>query len=107
MKDYYDIDSIANKFDFDGAVLSEALKKTFENREHTFTIEQFNQVIRFGSNGVMQEKWKMFIRKINVQTEDYNTVLKTIRNFLEPPFAAAIENKTFNEHWSSVDGKWL
>lgn len=32
MKDYYDIYYLANKFDFDGATLTEALKKTFENR---------------------------------------------------------------------------
>ncbi len=30
MKDYYDIYYLANKFDFDGKVLSEALKKTFD-----------------------------------------------------------------------------
>ena len=32
IKDYYDIYYLANKFDFDGATLTEALKKTFENR---------------------------------------------------------------------------
>ena len=30
MKDYYDIYYLANKFDFDGVTLTEALKKTFE-----------------------------------------------------------------------------
>lgn len=45
MKDYYDIYYIANKFDFDGKILSEALGKTFANREHNFTIEQFEQVM--------------------------------------------------------------
>ena len=44
MKDYYDLYYIANKFDFDGAVLTDALRKTFANREHNFTIEQFEQV---------------------------------------------------------------
>ncbi len=41
MKDYYDIYYLANKFDFDGATLTEALKKTFENRGRTFTVGQF------------------------------------------------------------------
>lgn len=44
MKDYYDIYYLANKFDFDGATLTKALKKTFENRGHAFTIKQFEQV---------------------------------------------------------------
>lgn len=50
MKDYYDLYYLANKFDFDGATLTEALQKTFENREHLFTVEQFEQVMAFGSD---------------------------------------------------------
>ena len=107
MKDYYDLYYIANKFDFDGAVLSEALRKTFANREHHFTVEQFEQVMSFGDDSVMQKKWKAFIRKINTKTDDYSTVLKTIQNFLEQPFIAAAENKTFTERWSAPNSKWI
>ena len=39
--------------DFDGATLTEALKKTFENRGHKFTVEQFDQVMAFGSDDAM------------------------------------------------------
>ena len=45
MKDYYDIYYLANKFDFEGEVLAEALKKTFANRERCFTNEQFERVM--------------------------------------------------------------
>lgn len=48
MKDYYDIYYLANKFDFDGVTLTQALKKTFENRGRTFTVGQFEQVMGFG-----------------------------------------------------------
>ena len=107
MKDYYDIYYIANKFDFDGEVLTEALRKTFANREHHFTLEQFEIVMGFGDNAAMQKKWKAFVRKINTKTDDYSTVLKTIRNFLEQPFAAAVENNIFADRWSAADGKWI
>lgn len=99
MKDYYDIYYIANKFDFNGGVLTEALKKTFSNREHSFSPEQFKQVMSFADDAAMQKKWKAFVRKINTKTDDYSTVLKTIQNFLEQPFIAAAENKTFTECW--------
>ena len=56
MKDYYDIYYLANKFDFDGGTLTKALKKTFENRGHAFTIEQFEQVMSFAGNDAMQKK---------------------------------------------------
>ncbi len=107
MKDYYDLYYIANKFDFEGRVLTEALRKTFDNREHHFTVEQFKQVMSFADDAAMQKKWKAFVRKINTKTDDYSTVLKTIRIFLEQPFTAAVENITFAERWSAADGEWL
>ena len=107
MKDYYDIYYLANKFDFDGKVLTEALKKTFENRGHTFTIEQFEQVMSFADDSAMQKKWKAFCRKINTKTDDYSIVLRTMQNFLEQPFMAAVENKTVTACWSAANSEWI
>ncbi len=107
MKDYYDIHYLANKFDFDGATLTEALRKTFENRGHTFTAEQFELVTAFDSDEAMQKKWKAFVRKIDAKTDDYSTVLKTIKTFLIKPFTAAVVCKEFNEKWSATSGEWM
>lgn len=107
MKDYYDLYYIANKFDFEGRVLTEALRKTFDNREHHFTVEQFKQVMSFADDAAMQKKWKAFVRKINAKTDDYSTILRTMWDFLEQPFTAAVENITFAERWSAADSEWL
>ncbi len=106
MKDYYDIYYLANKFDFDGQVLTEALKRTFENREHIFTIEQFEHIINFANDLNMQKKWKAFIRKINTKGDDYSNVINTIKAFLEKPFISIIENKSFTGQWYSSQQKW-
>ncbi len=107
MKDYYDIYYLANKFDFDGSTLAEALKKTFENRGHHFTAEQFRQVMTFGSDEAMQKKWKAFCRKIDSTTDDYSSVLATIESFLEEPFMAAIiDHLEFNKKWSAISNEW-
>ncbi|MDO4445703.1 MAG: nucleotidyl transferase AbiEii/AbiGii toxin family protein [Bacillota bacterium] len=106
MKDYYDIYYIANKFDFDGKVLSEALRKTFANREHSFTVEQFEQVMTFDSDDAMQKKWKAFIRKIDTKTDDYSTVLKTIKDFLSMPFSVAIQDADFDKKWYAAECRW-
>lgn len=106
MKDYYDIYYLANKFDFDGVVLTEALKKTFENRGHVFTVEQFEQVMDFENDEAMQKKWKAFCRKIDIKTDSYSTVLRTIRSFLRKPIVAAIDKKPFNEHWTATRNTW-
>ena len=107
MKDYYDIYYLANKFDFDGKMLTEALKKTFENRGHAFTVEQFEQVMGFDRDGAMQKKWKAFVRKIDTKTDDYGTVLKTIKEFLTEPFVAAVKGKEIIDKWSAYSGKWM
>lgn len=107
MKDYYDIYYLANKFDFDGKVLTEALKKTFENRGHTFTIEQFEQVMSFADDSAMQKKWKAFCRKIDTKTDDFNTVLKIIEAFLTKPFTVAVEGTKLNEFWRAQPGLWM
>ena len=95
MKDYYDIYYLANKFDFDGVLLTEAMKKTFANRDHSFTVKQFEQVMAFNSDEAMQKKWKAFCRKTDIKTDDYSTVLKTINEFLFEPFVAAVEGRNY------------
>lgn len=107
MKDYYDIYYLANKFDFDGNVLTEALRKTFKNRGHNFTVEQFKQVMNFDEDTAMQKKWKAFVRKIDTKTDNYSTVLKTIKAFLTKPFTAAVGDKEFTEKWSAIHGEWM
>ena len=107
MKDYYDIYYLANKFDFNGATLTDALKKTFANRNHVFTIEQFEQMLEFDSDEAMQKKWKAFVRKIDTATDDFDVVLKTIKSFLTKPFIAVFENKEVTEQWSATKNEWI
>lgn len=107
MKDYYDIYYLANKFDFDGSILTEAFKKTFANRDHNFTVEQFEQMLEFDSDDAMQKKWKAFIKKINTKTDNFETVLKTIKAFLKEPFVFTAEKTDYAKHWSASNRKWI
>ena len=106
MKDYYDIYYLANKFDFDGTLLTEALKKTFENRGHNFMIEQFERVMNFVNDDAMQKKWKAFVRKIETKTDDFGKVMETINIFLAGPMNAAVENISFSGYWSAEENEW-
>lgn len=106
MKDYCDIYYLANKFDFDGALLAEAMKKTFANRNHSFTVEQFEQVMAFDGDEAMRKKWKAFCRKTDIKTDDYSTVLKAIRSLLSEPFAAAVEGRNYVKRWSGSENRW-
>ena len=91
MKDYYDLYYLGNYFEFDNAMLAEAMRKTFANRNHHFTMEQFEQVMAFGDDEGMQKKWKAFSKKIDTETEEFSTVLRVIKMFLSEAFAEAIQ----------------
>lgn len=107
MKDYYDIYYLANKFDFDGAVLTDALKKTFANRGHSFTVEQFDRVMKFGNDETMQKRWKAFCKKADIEADDFGAVLKTIRTFLRHPFVSAVEgNDCDSLAWVAIENEW-
>ena len=106
MKDYFDLYYLANKFDFDGTILAEALSKTFSNRNRSFTIEGFNQIMTFDPKGEMQKKWLSFSKKINAEPTEFKTILKTIKVFLKEPLEAIFQKKSFRSHWSAHLGKW-
>ncbi len=106
MKDYYDLYYLANKFDFDGAVLTEALRETFANRNRQFTAEQFEQIIAFDTDDGMQKKWKAFTKKTGIKAEDLRTVLDVISVFLFEPCIAAIEKREYSMQWSTANLMW-
>lgn len=106
MKDYYDIYYLANKFDFDGKILVDALKRTFVNREHKFTVEQFEQVVSFDADDLMQRKWKAFIKKIDAKTDDFSKVINTIDDFLRFPIETALNGTNFLMQWKASSNIW-
>ena len=83
MKDYYDIYYLSKHFEFDSEILSEAMRKTFANRNHSFSKEQFDQVMQFGTNPEMKKKWHFFARKININDIDFEEVMREIKEFFE------------------------
>ena len=106
MKDYYDIYYLSHKFDFDGKVLCEALDRTFTNREHSFTIEQFQQIMTFDSDDGMQKKWKAFTKKIDAKTDGFSTILQDINDFLCEPYTAVMNGRAFEKKWNVNEGIW-
>ena len=107
MKDYYDIYYLSHKFDFDGKVLYEALGSTFTNRGHGFTLEQFQQIMTFDSDDVMQKKWKAFTKKIGVKMDEFSSILQDINAFLCDPYTAVMNGYVFRKMWDANEGKWV
>ena len=105
MKDYYDIYYLANKFNFDGKTLTEAMKKTFANRNRAFTVEQFDQMLSFSADDAMQKKWTAFCKKVNTES-DFSAVLETIRAFLLQPYQAVVSGSDYVKNWIVNKQMW-
>lgn len=106
MKDYYDLYYLANHFDFNGATLEEALRRTFANRSHSYTLEQFRRITAYASNDGMQKKWRAFVKKTNIKTDDFKTVLDMVRRFLWEPYKAVVRAESFDGAWRSETADW-
>ena len=106
MKDYYDIYYLANKFDFAGATLCEALRKTFANRERNYTAADFAQVTALANDADMHKKWAAFLKKIQAPTMTFEDVLAVMNVFLGGVFLAAVEGGAFDGEWVAANGAW-
>lgn len=85
MKDYYDLYNILSKEQYDGAVLQEAIIRTFENRHTPYNADAVFFRENFADNQQMQVRWQAFMRKIT-QGKDlsFSEAVKYIQNVLRP-----------------------
>lgn len=77
------------------------------NREHSFTLEQFQQIIAFGSDDGMQKKWRVFTKKLDVKMDEFPVILQTISHFLEEPYTAVLSEQVFEKQWKANHKSWM
>lgn len=102
MKDFYDLNFIAESNSFNKNILKKAISETFENRGTN--IEDKNIVFNetFKNNQQKQTQWASFIQlnKLNLKINFYDAVSK-IESFIEPIFKG--ETKP---NWNPQNWKW-
>jgi predicted nucleotidyltransferase component of viral defense system len=86
MKDFYDIWRLSRQFEFDDAVLSEAIRQTFETRGTD--LMPFNELkADLLENKTLEKQWTAFLAKSGVPgPESFQEVLDQIAAFLGPLF---------------------
>jgi hypothetical protein len=102
MKDFVvvpnaDIWSLASRFEFDGAILAQAIRETFRARQTTLppTPAVFSDV--FANDREKQAQWVAFVRRIQVENApaSLSDVVQYIKAFLQPVIQALIEERPF------------
>lgn len=107
MKDFYDIWVLSQSFDFNGVQLSQAIRRTFENRRTPLHTAPTVFEPSFAQENGKQVQWHAFIRKAHLTgaPEDFANVAAAIKAFLEPVVAALADGRAFREEWKAP-GPW-
>ncbi len=108
MKDFYDIWLMMRQFSFCGLKLTEALKRTFENRKTLLPkkIPLFAEEI-YDKKSDRQILWKVFLTKGEIKNAPDNlcVVAKEIEVFLIQLIDSIFKKKEFNKRWGK-EAKW-
>ncbi len=105
MKDFFDIHRLCATMDFDGDVLSNAIKQTFLRRGTQLPEETpIALTDAFWSDPIVVRRWHAFLQKNDLPKVPLEAICAHIRKFLEPAYVAARNEIQLQQRWT--DGDW-
>lgn len=108
MKDFYDLYSLSQRFDFDGATLSRAIQATFERRKTPIPMGlPLALTPAFYEDRQKLAQWNGFLRKgrLQAKTLPLGQVIESLANFLMPAARATANGEMFDQTWKAK-GPW-
>jgi predicted nucleotidyltransferase component of viral defense system len=107
MKDYYDLALLSRIFQFEGQVLTDAIRATFRHRGTPVEPEPIGLTDTFYSEPARAAQWRAFLRRSRFSEAGagLNTLAEEIRRFAVPPLSAVASEKAFNDLWPA-GGPW-
>ncbi|MBR3713759.1 MAG: nucleotidyl transferase AbiEii/AbiGii toxin family protein [Bacteroidales bacterium] len=105
MKDFYDIYYLSGMFDFDGAVLTEALRGTLQHRNRSLTETLFAEINAFKTNNSLISLWNVFAPAQNAKLR-FEIVIQRIIDFLEPIYHCVLQDKVLDSKWICSETRW-
>ena len=108
MKDFYDLFVLARGFEFDGPLLVQAIRATFERRKTPLPAELPTGLTNeFAADPGKATQWTAFSRKSGAHdAPDLRTTITAIVAFAEDPLAAAVRGSPFGGRWLP-GGPWV
>jgi len=102
MKDFYDIWTLAQGFEFDGATLCRSLQATFERRQTVLPVQTpLAFTAEFHSDRAKGTQWTAFLKKGKLVAipPPLSTVVQLIESFLMPPTEALTSGRPWTQTW--------
>lgn len=106
MRDFYDIWLLSREFEFDGAVLAENVRRTFEDRGTPLEAEPLALTPGFAQIEGKQALWRGFLRtsRFPETPSELTDVISAVRDFLEPVLASLAAGQAFTGTWRPGEG---
>jgi hypothetical protein len=107
-KDYFDLRELSASQSFDGPLLSQALRATFERRRTTIPATvPVGLTATFGADTIKEQQWRAFCNKSSVvaPVPTLASVVASIAAFVGPPLIAASTDTSFMKRWDP-SGSW-
>ncbi len=107
MKDFYDIYYLAITFEFEGRKLQEAIYETLTNRDRSYDQDSISDILKLANDLEVQKRWINFCNKVLNYELDLKDVISIIIDFIEPIFAAIVNEQEFWGNWSFEKKKYI
>lgn len=109
MKDFRDLFVLAVSTPFDGAVITQAVARTFERRGTSTAAGSTVMTEGFAKNADRQTAWSGYLRRERIDTvpSSFEAVMPVILDLVGPPFQAAREGSVFAKRWDPVQRRWI
>lgn len=109
MKDFYDLWVLAQTYDFDGTLLSEAIKATFDRRGTSLPTDTplaFTSEFYEDNNKITQ--WNAFLRKgkLSERPISLQEVIVLLEKLLMPTLFILKKKPQDSEYWNSSTASW-
>lgn len=108
IKDFFDLWSLSQNFEFDGAILSEAIKTTFKTRGPNVPKEPpLALTPEFFDDRQKNAQWNAFISKsgLTADVKSLPEIAKILIDCLMPVSEAVAKERAFNQEWQP-SGPW-
>ncbi len=107
MKDFFDIWLLARHFDFSGADLAQAMRRTFRNRHTEIDSDPVALTAAFTASETTQKQWDAFVTRSRIEAapRTLDGIREHLREFLLPVATALAEGRDFKGRWAAP-GPW-
>lgn len=108
MKDFRDLYVLAATTPFEGAVVTQALARTFERRGTSTSAGSTVMTEGFAKDADRQTAWAGYLRRERIDTvpSSFEAVMPVILDLVGPPFQAAREGSAFTKRWDPAQRRW-